>query len=268
MIAAVQRHIYDALAKTMPGSTLPEEEQDMLLAQACAEACGILGDWTSSSYWAEYAPSGRKPIAEITADLERVKPFLEPLRETIDRISKQPGAPGIGDSVRYIDEMISTARHTARRHRRMTGEELYKVARERLDALQDGVCKIASDFRKGGDATKRAKRRSLARKILPVIASVLLSVGLAMASAGPSAVRQNIPQWGHDAVQVLVVHHVAHTAAPTVRIAPPHAGPHVGLCLLELAELEIEGRLVGRGQRGDALTPGQPGHLPVLDDVP
>jgi hypothetical protein len=237
MIEAVQRHIYDALAQTMPGSTLPEEEQDKLLAQACTEACGILGDWLSSSYWAQCGPSGRRPIADISADLERVKPFLEPLKETIDRISKRPGAPKIADSAQYIDEMISATRHTARRHRRLTGEQLYDVARERLDDLKGQVCQIAADFRNGGDATKRAKRRTLARKILAVIPGVLLSVGLAMAGAGPSAVQQNLPQWGHDAVQVLVVHHVAQTAAPTLRIAPPHAGPRLGLWS-ELAELE------------------------------
>ena len=229
MIEAVQRHIYDALAQTMPGnSTLTEEEQDKLLAQACAEACGLLGDWLSSSYWKESEPSGGKPIADVTADLERVKPFLGTLRETIERLSKRPGAPTIPDASKYVDEMISSTRNTARRHRRLTGEQLYVIARQRLEDLQRQVCDIAAGLRTHvGDAEKRAKRRSFARKILAALPGVLLSVSLAMAGAGPSAVRQNIPEWGHDAVQVLVVHQVAHTAAPTVQIAPPRLGPHV-----------------------------------------
>jgi hypothetical protein len=47
-------------------------------------------------------------------------------------------------------------------------------------------------------------------------------------------VRANAPAWGHDAAQVvgaadaLFVHHVAHTAAPAVSIAPPRLGPRVG----------------------------------------
>lgn len=229
MIEAVRTHIYDALARTVPGGTLPEEAQDALLAQACAEACGVLGDWLSSPDWERCAPSGRRPLADVVAELERVRPFIEPLGETIERMSTRQGAPAIADPATYIDEMISSTRHTARRHRRMTGEQLYEVARQRLDALKAQVCELAADYRtQAADAAKRARRRSLARKILAAIPGVLLSVSLAMAAASPGAVRQNVPQWGHDVLRLLVVHHVARTAAPTVRIAPPQAGARLG----------------------------------------
>ena len=45
LIEAVQRRIYEALAQTAAGSLLTEEEQDRLLAQACAESCAVLGSW-------------------------------------------------------------------------------------------------------------------------------------------------------------------------------------------------------------------------------
>jgi len=48
-----------------------------------------------------------------------------------------------------------------------------------------------------------------------------------MAGANPHDVRQNIPDWGHEADKVLVVHHVAESAQPSVRIAPPRLGPQV-----------------------------------------
>ena len=44
-IAAVQAHITEAVTRTSAGSTLPRQEQDMLMAQSCAEACDLLKDW-------------------------------------------------------------------------------------------------------------------------------------------------------------------------------------------------------------------------------
>ena len=49
LVEAVRRDIYGALAKTSPSSTLSADAQDALLAQACAEACDVLGRWLASS---------------------------------------------------------------------------------------------------------------------------------------------------------------------------------------------------------------------------
>ena len=56
LIETVQRHIYDALAQTSERSTLPGNEQDRLLAQACAEACDVLTSWLASPEWAALCP--------------------------------------------------------------------------------------------------------------------------------------------------------------------------------------------------------------------
>lgn len=236
MIEAVQRDIYDALARTSSHSTLPEEEQDKLLAQACAEACDILGGWVNSPFWKELAParaSAKKPIADATADWKRVRPFLDPLEETVDRISARlrgvPGVPEIKDASGYIAAVVESVDNTIRRYRRLDGQQLYDDATAKMQALKDQVCGLASELRTQVDDTKKkTERRSRARRILGTVAGVLLSVSLAMAGAGPSAVRQNIPEWGRDAVQVLVVHHIAETAAPTMRVAPPRVGPRLG----------------------------------------
>jgi hypothetical protein len=237
MIDVVRRDIYVALAQTTDLSTLPAEEQDRLLAQACAEACEILGTWINSPEWKALAPSGaaaREPIAGAVADWHRVKPFLVPVREMLGRVSVRqgPDTADIEDPSAYVDDMIAAAQATGRRHRRLNRQDLYDDATDKTRNLQQRVCEIAREFRDERDRQQseqhRAERRSRARGLLKTIGGVLLAVGLAMAGASPGAVRQNIPEWGHDIVQVLVVHNVAHTAAPTARIAPPRAGPRPG----------------------------------------
>ena len=41
-----------------PSSTLSADEQDALLAQACAEACDVLGRWLASSSWEALEAAG------------------------------------------------------------------------------------------------------------------------------------------------------------------------------------------------------------------
>ena len=56
-IETVRRHVYDALLGSSARSTLPEQKQDELLAQACAEACDILDQWVSSPVWEGLRPA-------------------------------------------------------------------------------------------------------------------------------------------------------------------------------------------------------------------
>lgn len=44
-IEALRRHIADAVTLTSGRSTLPDQEQDRILEQACGEACELLRDW-------------------------------------------------------------------------------------------------------------------------------------------------------------------------------------------------------------------------------
>ncbi len=50
-IAALQAGIAAALNQTSEHSTLPEKEQAGILAQRCAEACDLLGDWSAGRWW-------------------------------------------------------------------------------------------------------------------------------------------------------------------------------------------------------------------------
>ena len=228
LIETVQRHIYDALVQTSERSTLPGDEQDKLLAQACAEACDVLTSWLASPEWAALAPSGRGPIADAIPDWERIRPFLDPLRDTLAAIAQRqkdlPAVREIGDPARYVDGIIAAAGQTARRFRRFDRQELFAEATGRVGRLRTDVCALAGDL-KGQTAT--AERRKKARSVLGKVAGLLLTLSLTMAGAGPHDVAQHIPQWGHEAVKVLVVHQVARTAQPQVTVAPPRLGPRV-----------------------------------------
>jgi hypothetical protein len=229
LIDTVQRHIYDALARTSDGSTLPEDEQDKMLAQACAEACDILHDWRNSFQWEDLSPSAGAPIAAAIPEWERVKPFLDPLKQALTRIVRQmqPEQERI-EPAAHIDEAIKAAAQTARRYPRLNRDELFNEASARIDAVRDEVCQLAHEMRAGlQDRAKRQRWRKRARSALLKVAGLVLTLSLAMAGAGPHDVRQHIPEWGHEAVKVLMVHSIAQSAQPGVRITPPRLGPHM-----------------------------------------
>lgn len=231
-IEAVQRHIYDALARTSEGSLLPEAEQDRLLAQACAESCSVLGGWLGSPEWAAARPAGRAPIADAIPDWQRVRPFLDPLKEALTEIAQRqeglPGALKIGDPDAYIDRVIKAAGETARRFRRYDRQALFEEATGRISSLRDDVCALAGDLQGETRSTeKRAERRKKTRSVLGKVAGLLLTLTLTMTGAGPHDVAQHMSEWSHEAVKVLVVHHVAQTAQPQLKLAPPRLGPRL-----------------------------------------
>jgi hypothetical protein len=242
MIEAVQSHIYDALARTTEHSTLTDEQQDRLLAQASIESCDLLSAWLDGPDWDGLRPSVKGTLADTIPDWERMRPFLDPLRDTLIRFSQRQKDMAIGDPDEYIDRIIKDAESTGRRNRRLDRQQLFDTATERLGSLRTTICGLAGELTgdletrandletRANDAESKRKRKDRRKKVLSVlgtIATVLLSVSLAMAGANPHDVRQNIPDWGHEAVNVLVVHHVAASAQPGVRIAPPRLGPQV-----------------------------------------
>lgn len=243
-IEAVQRDIYDALARTSERSVLPDEEQDRLLAQACAEACDVLALWLKSPEWKAQRPAGRGPIADAIPEWERVRPFLDPLKETLGAIAQRqkdlPVVQEIGDPDHYIDEVVAAAGKTARRFRQFERQKLFVEATSRVDRLRADVCVLAGELKRelesdlksqAESAAKSAERRAVwrkrARRVLAKVPGLLLTLSLTMAGASPHTMQQNIPEWGHEAVKVLLVHHIAETAQPEVRLAPPRLGPRL-----------------------------------------
>jgi hypothetical protein len=229
-VEAVRRDVADALVRSSARSTLSEQKQDELLAQACTEVCDILAGWANSPAWEGLRPVGRGPIADVIPDWQRVRPFLESLGTTLPRLTeRRPGVfgmPEIGDPKAYIDQLIKQAESTARLYRRFSREELFEEATNRIQVLQSSVCGAAANFVKGSKT--RAQRRAIARSVLKAAGSFLLSAALIMGGVTPQALAHDIPQWGHEAVKVLFVHQAAQTAQPAVRVAPPQLGPRLG----------------------------------------
>ncbi|HEY0934760.1 MAG TPA: hypothetical protein VGD91_13585, partial [Trebonia sp.] len=124
-IDAARRLIADVLVSTSNDSMLSQDEQDRLLARACADACGVLGAWLEGTSWAALSPDeelGRRMVAESVADWERLRPFLPSVLKAVDRVEDRkkngPSTPEIIDPAAYVDKLIASASLTARRQRR------------------------------------------------------------------------------------------------------------------------------------------------------
>lgn len=229
-IEVVQKHVIEALVRSDARSTLSEDEQDRALGQACAEACGILDRWVKGPAWAGLRPASRGPIADVIPDWQAVRPFLQPLGEALSRISERrptvSGIAPIGDPEAYVDELIKQAESTSRRHRGFKRDELYAEATKRIADLRTSVCAVASDFHKG--TKNRARRRAIARTVLKHVGGFLLSASLIMVGVTPQAMAHDMPAWGHEAVNLVLVHHAGQAALPAVRMAPPQLGAELG----------------------------------------
>ena len=230
-IELVQQHIIDALVRTNPPTTLSEKEQDNLLAQACAEACGILDRWVKSSTWKELRPNKRGPIADVIQDWQEIRPFLAPLGVALGRMSeRRPSAPGIaeiGEPEKYINNLVTQTEATSRRHPKFDPADLYEDATKRIESLRSSVCSIAGDFAK--DIKKsRSRLRAVARTVLRHVGNFLVAAALISVGVTTQAAAHDMSAAVHEAVSVVFVHQAAHTAQPTMRVAPPQVGPQLG----------------------------------------
>lgn len=229
-IAKVQDNILNALVRTNPPTTLSEDEQDSLLAQACSEACAILDRWVKSTLWEDLRPKSREAIADVIPDWQAIRPFLAPLGVTLGRmVERRPsvaGIPEIGKPEDYIDDLITRTESTCRRHPGFTRKQLYTEATNRIKTLQSSVCAIAADFAKG--TKNRARLRAAARSVLKWAAGFLFSAALIAIGLTPEAVAHDVSAAAHEAISVAFIHQVAHTAQPTVRVVPPQPGAHLG----------------------------------------
>ena len=230
-IELVQHHMLDALVRTNPLTTLSEKEQDDLLAQACSEACGILDRWIKSTTWKELRPKRHGAIADVIPDWQAIRPFLAPLGVALGRMSeRRPSAPGIaeiGEPEKYINDLVKQTESTSRRHPKFDRAELYEDATKRIETLRSSVCSIAGDFAK--DIKKsRSRLRAAARTVLRQVGSFLVAAALISVGVTTQAAAHDMSTAVHEAVSVVFVHQAAHTAQPTVRVAPPQVGPQLG----------------------------------------
>jgi hypothetical protein len=226
-IAGVQADIADALNRTSKGSMLTDQEQDRLLGQACVEACDLLTDWLDSPGWDGMRPKGDSAIGNWIPEREDLKKFLGlTLKDSLDRVGQLDRAGQYGKSVdgSLVDQAYAAVRNTTRRYPRMKPCDLFLTASQRVMVLKQEVCELA------GHLTSRARkadaRRRKARAVLTRVTDVLLAVVLAMAAAGPQSIA-GPSEWIHEAVKVVMIHQIAHSAQPSLRVAPPRAGPRV-----------------------------------------
>jgi len=232
-VAMVQAHILDATLKTSADSMLSPPEQNRLLAQGCAEACGLLRDWLGSGWFGHVRPTDDGLLAEAVPTAEQFTQFLGPIFE--DALSHAARAGITIDTSSLQDARVNVAA-LARRYRRMKRRELFDAAEERVSALRDEVCQVATRLgemlRAGEEPGPRAEQlRHMARRALKKVRDFLPVLVLTMAGAmlgvGPHQMAQNVSEWGHEAASVVLVYHVAELAQPTVRVAPPRVGPQV-----------------------------------------
>ena len=227
-IASVHAHVVEAVTRTTPGSTLPEAEQDQLVAQGCAEACDLLKDWLLDPWW-EQAGAGRDTL--VKQHVPTQKEFAEFLGPMLADVLKRTR---MNVDLSLVDGAREKVAATARRYPRMRHQQLFGLAKERVAALQQQVCQLAGQAaeaaRPAADPARRAAWKRLARKALSKVPDVLIAAVLAMAFAGPHAVAESTAAWGPaaaHAAQVVTVHYLADRAEPGVRVAPPRAGPRL-----------------------------------------
>jgi len=237
-IAMVQAHILDATLKTSGGSALPAGGQHQMLAQSCAEACDLLGDWIGSGWFGQRGPAGAVPLAEAAPTAEQFTEFLGPIFADARARWREvmPGGPDGGISVPALQEARATVAALARRHRRMTRGDLFRAAEERTGRLRDEVCRTAAELARlpadgsaagpEGAAWRQRARRVLA-KVAAFLPTVAVAVAGAMLGAGPHEMAHSVSEWAHEAAAVVTVYHLADLAQPGVRITPRSAGPRV-----------------------------------------
>lgn len=226
-IAAVRAHITEAVISTTPSSVLPPSEQDRLLAQSCAEACDLLRDWLADPWWERLRSSGDGPVREFVPAQREFTEFLGP---ALKDAMAQAGERGlkIPDPGSLVDDARQKVVATARRYPRLRRQQLFSEARDRVDALRVEVCKLVGMAHRE-TPTDPAWRRA-ARKALSKLPEVLLAVVLALVAPPALASAQSAlaaAPSGIHAVDVMTAHHVAAQAQPSMRVAPPHAGPRV-----------------------------------------
>jgi RNase P/RNase MRP subunit POP5 len=222
-VARVQSDILDAVVRTSPHSTLPARDQEQLLAQSCAEACDLLGDWLTSGWFQRARPADDVLLAEEVPGPEQFAAFLGPiLGDTLDRIARG----GVEVTRAQLEQARDGVAALSRRHRRLKRAGLYEVAERRVQDLTSEVCRAAGQMKKAPAAFRSRARRAL-KKVAAFLPAVALTVGGAMLGVGPHQMEQSVSGWAHDAARVVVVYHLAELAQPGVRISPPSVGPQL-----------------------------------------
>jgi hypothetical protein len=219
-IGALQAGIAAAINQTSEHSTLSEQEQAAVLAQCCAEACDLLSDWSAGGWWDRLRPSGDGPVGDYVVDQQEFQKVMGPmLKDFLARASRH----GMTVDAGYVDRARAAVAEAAKARPRKR-QKLFLTAQEHVGALRMEVCVLARDLR---HQEPNAARRRRARSVLMKVSGLMLTLVLAMAGAGPSQAAHDLGDWGHEAVKVLAIQHIADSAQPSLRVGSPRAGPRL-----------------------------------------
>jgi len=236
-IDAVRRHVADAVTQTSDASTLPEQEQDRLLEQACAESCELIGDWLDSEASLALPAAADVPLREVLKDHEQLSKFLSPLfADALERAgaASDDRAATVQKARAEVTRAVRAATATARRHPRLTTGQLRQITTDNVRKLRNEVCQLARQFairraqQSASASEEEARGRSWRRRAIKALKAVSnlmvpLAVSLLFSVGGPHQAGQNVSAWAHAAH--VVTHDLAVHAQPGVSIAPRPSGP-------------------------------------------
>jgi hypothetical protein len=216
----VSADVVRALNQTSDDSTLSEEDQCRVLAQACTEACHVLRDWLGETE-AEWS-GGLIPLGD-----ELVKSAL-PKRADFEELMVAFLDPAFGDARRrgmeigpdHVRAAIKAVQTTARRTPRLTRAQLFRQAWQRVDELRRQVCDVAGALREDRGLLRKA--RKLLGRVRGLLPEILVSV---IITTTPAASLEAVEAWAHTSMHVVAAVAVAVHAQAGVWLGP---GPGVG----------------------------------------
>lgn len=169
-IDGVRRDIADAVNRTAPGSTLPEPEQERLLAQACTETCALLTDWAGSPQWQDLRPERDGVLREALQDQEQFGALLGPLfGDAIERTLSGGGgaeerAERLNAARAEAERAVRGALASSRRYPRLRCAQLVETALDRVGKLRGEICALAGELgsarQEAGQSAASAARRA------------------------------------------------------------------------------------------------------------
>ena len=93
-IAALQADIAAAINQTSEHSPLSKQQQAAILAQCCAETCGLLSDWSAGRWWEWLRPSGDGPVSDYVVDQHEFQNVMGPMSFSVTLRTLPPGQAG------------------------------------------------------------------------------------------------------------------------------------------------------------------------------
>jgi hypothetical protein len=221
-IVLLQNHIADVLNQTSERSILPQKQQAEMLAECCGQACGLLGEWLQGPDRDALRPAGDMSVKEMIKDRAAFEQFLAALLGDAQARASRYRLPVDNE---LIDRARKAIAETVRKKPRLKSKQLFATATEGVTQLHKAVCDLTGRLREYAQdpAALRIARRVL-KKVIELLPALVIGMsGVALTQAG-----HDVVVFGHEAVKMVMVHHIAHSIQPGLYLMLPHEGPRLG----------------------------------------